>query len=337
MHNSSWGLRASARRLAVLAGLVSASSWAQTIPVVPLPKATGKSTIEQRYVYAKPDKGEFEMNLIHGGAAPTEVVVQEPMMCQPQAKAKAKIKYDKSKNEVKLIVDFHKALPYRMSYTRPADVSTPYNQFPVSITDAHWQMWFVGRMFTFDTTFYYSATTLQLIGHEEQFPGGPPPNSIPVSVPTMQMIGTPIFEGQPNGNAHVEFNFRYDMILDDRNAGGTLVAFLPYNLCKPDEYGPWYLNGGLPASKAMNFDQVLESIWSGYGIAISSSLEPAVKPSYLDSRDNTMIAWGQAYPGQVAAGMNVDAVGGYFTPPLGCPGTRVNPGFPSAYFNICGP
>lgn len=315
--------------------LTAGSSWAQTAPIVPRPKATGFSTVEQRYTYAPPNKGELVIPLQIGAVAPTETVLEEPIMCSPDATAQVTIKYDKSKNEVKFVADFHKALPYRMSHTRP-DVSTPYNQFPVSVQDGKWQMWFVTRLFSFETNFYYDASTLQLIGNEAEFPGGPPPNSFPISVPTIHMVCSPIFEGDPNGNAHLEVTYRYDQILDDRGAGGTYAAFLPYNLCKPDQYGVYYVNGGLPVAKASNFDQVLQSIWEGYGMAISSSLEPDPKPAYLNSRDNTMIGWGGGYPATMPNGVTIDPVNGLVKNRTSC-ATHEAPSFPAAYFNLCGP
>jgi hypothetical protein len=316
--------------------LTAGSSWAQTAPIVPRAKATGFSTIEQRYSYAPPDKGEFVIPLSAGGGAPTELILEEPMMCRPEAKAQVTIRYDKSKNEVKFIADFKKALPYRLSVTRPVDTSTPYNQFPISVHDGKWQMWFVTRVFSFQTNFYYDASTLQLIGNEAEFPGGPPPNSFPIAVPTLHMICSPTFEGAPNGDAHLEVTYRYDQILDDRGMGGTYAAFLPYNLCKPDQYGVYYVNGGLPVTKAPNFDQVLQGIWEGYGMAISQSLEPDPKPAYLNSRDNTMLGWGGAYPAGVPEGVVVNPINGLISNRTTC-GTHVAPNWPTAYFNVCGP
>lgn len=328
----------SAATLAVL-GLwggqaLAAPAQPGTGPVVPRPQATGFSTIEQRYVYAEPDKGRLEIPLVVGTGAPNEIFIMEPVMCQEQARANVTIDYDKQKNTVKLRAKFHKALPYRMSYTRAVDASTPYNQQPITVTDGKWQIWVVGRMF-FDSLFYYDAATLQLIGNEADFPAGPPPNAFPVPVPTIQMLCTPMFEGTPNGDATFETTYRYDQMLDDRGSGGTYVAFLPYNLCKPDEYGPYYVNGGLHPSRAMSFDQVLQSIWDGNGMAISTSLEPDPKPAYLNSRDNTMIGWGGAYPAQLPKGLTANPVNGLLERVTSCQ-THVAPKFPAAYFNLCG-
>lgn len=331
--------RGSALRGALVMLCTAASSWGApaqpgTAPVVPRAEATGFSTIEQRYVYAPPNRGRLEIPLSVGTGAPNEVFIQEPVMCQDQARAHVTIDYDKAANTVRLRARFHKSLPYRMSYTRAVDASTRYNQFPVSVTDGKWQIWIVGRMF-FESTFYYDGLTLQLIGNEADFPAGPPPNSIPISVPTIQMLCTPMFEGTPQGDANVDFTYRYDQMLDMLGSGGTYVAFLPYNLCKPDEYGPYYVNGGLHPSRAMSFDQVLQSIWDGNGMAISTSLEPDPKPRFLDSRDNTMIGWGGAYPARIPRGYVANPLSGTVETQTSC-ATHIAPKFPAGYFNVCG-
>lgn len=335
MKRSEWGSAAMATLWVFSSVAAAAPPVPGTAPVVPRPQATGFSTIEQRYVYAPPDKGRIEIPLGLGTGAPNEVFLQEPVMCQPQARAHVTIDYDKQKNTVRLRGQFHKALPYRMSYTRPDNPSTPYNQLPTSVTNGKWQIWLVGRMFSFDTIFYYDLATLQLIGNEADFPAGPPPNSMPVPVPTIQMLCTPMFEGTPQGDATIDVTYRYDMLLDMLGTGGTYVAFVPYNLCKPDEYGPYYINGGLAPSRAMSWDQVLQSIWDGNGMAISTSLEPDPKPAYLAARDNTMIGWGGAYPAQLPKGLVANPVNGLIERQTSC-ATHIAPKFPPGYFNVCG-
>jgi hypothetical protein len=314
---------------ALWGGLALATTPAPLVPRTP----TGISTIEQRYVYAPPDEGGFEIPMVTGGAAPTEVLLEEPEMCRPEAKAKARITYSKRRNEVVLEAAFD-GLPYRMSFTRPVDVSTPYNRFPLEVHDGKWQFWFVGRMLNFDTTFYYDATTLRLIGSEHDIPGGPPPNSIPVPIATMHMTSTPLFEGRPDGTASARFVFRYDQMLDEQGKGGVYFSYVPYSLCKPDEYGPYYTNGGLPVSLAMSFDQVLQSIWSGYGMVVATSLEPDPKPAYLLSRDNPMIGWSGGYPNAKPRGYETNPFNGTLSLKQTC-ATRIQPGYTPAYYNRC--
>ncbi|HSP81962.1 MAG TPA: hypothetical protein VLQ93_25805, partial [Myxococcaceae bacterium] len=227
-------------------------------------------------------------------------------------------------------------LPYRMSASFPEDVSTPYNQFPVSVTEGKWQIWFVGRMLDFDTTYYYDASTLQLLGSEHDLGGVPPPDSIAVPIPTLHMFGTPLFEGTADGKAHVRFVYRYDRMLDEVGSGGVYFSYIPFNLCKPDELGPYYTDGGLPVDKAMNFDQVLESIWSGYGMALATSLEPDPKPEYLRARDNPMIGWSGTYPTVRPKGYETNPINGTLQLKQTC-GTHVKQPYTPAYYNLCTP
>lgn len=325
----SWGLR-------VLLLAAPGLSWAQApglAPIVPLARGNGFSTIEQRYVYAPPDKGSFTVPLSLALGAQKEVILEEPVMCGADASASVDVSYDKAKNRVKFKAHFKKSLPYRMSYTRPNDISTPYNQFPVSVTEGHWQLWLVANLNSVQSIFYYDAATLQLIGNENDLPG-PPPNSIPVSLPVTHMLCSPEFEGKPNGDGELEFDERYDHMLDLVGQGGTFVTYLPYNLCKPDEYGAYYTNP-LPATKGPSWDSVLDSIWNGYGFAISSSLEPVTKPEYLKSRDNLMIGWTGTYPLSIPKGLAVNPLNGLIYRKTTC-GTHINPAFPTALYNLCG-
>jgi hypothetical protein len=317
------------------ASFAAAPASAGTAPLVPRATSTGFSTIEQRYVYAPPDKGRLEMPLSLGLGAPKELFIEEPVMCGAQAQAALAIDYDKAANTVKVTADFHKSLPYRPSLTRPFDSSTMYNQFPVSVQNGNWQFWFVTRQFSFETNFYYDAATLQLIGNEKEFPAGQPANSIAIKVPTLAMMGLPAFEGRPDGDGHFETTLRYDALLDSLGTAGIIMAFLPYNLCKPDEYGPYYITQGLPAAQAINFDTVLQGIWDGYGIAMSMSYEPNPKPAYLGSRDNTMIGWTGAYPGSIPKGYAINPVRGTLELAGPCQ-THVAPVFPKAFYNLCG-
>ena len=308
-------------------------AWAANPPPALSPRSpTGFSTVEQGWKYAPPDEGRFEFPLALGLAGNNEVQIAPPQVCE--GSARATVTYSKAQNRVLLDVDYH-GLPYRPSFTRPRDVSNPYVQWPVSVENANYQVWFLGRQFNFTTTFYYSGTTLQLIGSEFDLPNGPPAGSIPVAVPSAQMIGTNAFEPDEDGEAHPHFEFNYDQILDNVGSGGTYVSTLPFNLCKPDEYGIYYTQGGLPASLAMNFDQVLDSIHGGYGMIVHTSLEPQVKPAYLRGRDNTMVVWGGLYPMAFTPGTEVNPYSGALRLSEGCQ-THVVPDFAPGYFNICG-
>jgi hypothetical protein len=302
--------------------------------IVPRPNgATGYSSIEQRWVYAPPDEGTLEFDLIPGAGAPNEVIIQEPVMCQPDSSAHATVKYSKSKDLVDVTIDYH-GLPYRMSYTRPVDISTQFNQYPVSVQDGRWQVWFVQESPVNTANFYYDPNTLQLLGSEFDTPN-PPADAIVIPVPTMRMIQSPIFEGNKKGLAHFHETFSYSKMIDWEGTAGVAVAFLPFNLCFPDQYSTYYTNGGLPTDKALSFDDVLGNIHGGYGLAVATSLEPAVKPDYLKARDNPMIGWAGGYPQAIPGhGVFADPIQGTVEYDA-CGPTHINRGWSSAYYNVC--
>ena len=255
--------------------------------------------------FAPEDEGRIRFPLaVTGVSLPDEVDIVTPEMLT--GSAEAIITYSKSDDRVILELDID-GLPYQLDFTRSEDVSTPYNQFPVSVEDAQWQVWLIGNQFNIETTFWYDGQTGQLIANEFDLPHRPLAESgsvdvnndgvedISVRVPTIQAIGTPLFEGTPDGQANVSFEFEYDRLLDERGTAGFYQAFLPYNLNQPEEVGVYYTNGGLPISEAMTWDDVLSTIrTTGLGLALSLESDP--KPDFLASRDNTMLAWKNLYP-----------------------------------------
>ncbi|WP_019509579.1 calcium-binding protein [Pleurocapsa sp. PCC 7319] len=261
---------------------------------------------------------------------PGEVDIVTPEMLA--GSAEATITYSKSANTITLAVDVE-GLPYQLDITRPDDVSTPFNQQPVSVEDGKWQMWFIGNWFDQETYFWYDGVTKDLIASEFDLPEEQPDPNNPVDVngdgvedipflstQTAQMVGTPIFEGNLDGTLQIEFTYDYDQILDDRGTGGAYVTGLPYNLDRPEEFGLYYTQGNVPVSEAMSFDEILESIRNdevGFdtgGMNLAFSLEPDPKPGFLDSRDNTMIAWDAFYPFLTPEGVLADIGAGIYRP-----------------------
>jgi len=209
-------------------------AWADP-PAALVPRTpTGFSNVRQRYLYAPPDEGEFTVPLRLGNGAPREYMIEEPSMCS--GSAQVKVRYSKAKNRVQVLADF-RGLPFRMTATRPDDLSTAYNRYPLTVENGKWQLWFVGRQFNLVTNFYYDARTLQLIGNEMDVKN-PPADAKIVPINTLHMVSGPLFEGTPNGNAHPVFEFAYNQMLDPQGSGGVYFAHVPYSLCQPDAYGP---------------------------------------------------------------------------------------------------
>ena len=312
----------------------AASGLAANPPPAYVPRSieTGFSTVEQKYVYAPPDEGSFEMDL-RVGALPREYAIEEPSLCSDDAKMHIKITYSKRRNKVKFEAEF-RGLPYRPSYCYEYNPTTEFNEYPDCVEDGNYQFWVIGKMFTEETIYWYDAITLDLVGQEWAFPDGPPPGAFPVVVPGVMMMGSPQFEPKPNGNGKFTWEYAYDQMTDDTGTAGVAAGFVPKNLCFPDEYIGVYSNGGLPLSHAMSFDDILHSIHSGNGFAMATSLEPQVKPDYLRARDNIMIPQIGFYPGNIPQGYTFNMLSQTVELKEGCE-SHQNPTWPGPYYDLC--
>lgn len=274
--------------------------------------------------FAPDDEGRIRVPFAAGRSSiPDETDIVTPEMLT--GSGEATITYSKAENTVDMVFKFD-GLPYRLDVTRPEDVSTPFNQQPVTVEDSKWQVWIIGNWFNIETNFWFDGATNDLIANEFELPGGPPDPTSPVDVngdgivdiavaaPTARMIGTPIFEGNPDGTAQVEFSFDYDQFRDDQGTGGAYISALPYNLDRPEEIGIYYTEGGIPLDQAMTWDDILTSMRNSVGLVFATSLEPDPKPEYLNSRDNTMIAWSSFYPTLVPDGVLFDVGPGVYRP-----------------------
>jgi len=314
--------------------LLSLTAAAQPAPAItPRAADTGYSSVEQRYVYAPPDEGAFKVNL-PPGAGPNEVFIRDVNMCE--SSAYVEVEYSKADNNVHMRAEFE-GLPYRPSFTRSVDISTPWNIHPVQVEDGKWQIWTIGRLFGIPTTLYYDGPTGAFLGTEWDFPSGPPPLSFPVIYPMSHLICSPIFEGEPGGHAVVEWDYDYDQLLDVRGTGGTIAGFVPENICEPDHLIAYYTNGGIPAEDAISWDDVLEQVHHS-GIMFATSLEPDPKPDYLLSRDNLMIGHIGAYPQQIPDGYTIE-LNGFTLQRLEastCSASVELGDWQGPYYNVCG-
>jgi hypothetical protein len=273
----------------------------------------GVSTIRGRNVYAPPDEGELDIPFTLNLSLPGELNIQTPEMIAGHAGLH--IKYSKSKNTVEFDAEFH-GLPFRPTITKDFDDSTAFNEQLVTVTDAHWQMWLMGTLFSRQhETLYYGLTTpgkLPFLGTIYDFqPIGTKPFPAPgtfatVQANALQMVCSPEFEGKPNGEGHVRFTLKYDHIEDAMGTPGVINLILPLDACKPDALANYWTNSMLPDSKFMTWDTYLESIWSGEGIGFVTTAEPSPKPEFLAFRDNDFVGWGNVFPGVVPQGFGMD-------------------------------
>ncbi|ACY16443.1 hypothetical protein [Haliangium ochraceum] len=238
----------------------------------------------------RPERGSIDIDLFVGSVQPGELSVQEPEMCS--GSAESTVKWNQRSNKVKLKTKID-GLPYRPSYCFPEDLTTPYNEFPLCVDEGNWRIWFMGRLFTITSVFYYDAVSGVLIGNEYDVDPAEIESAVAVDFPVLQMVCTDSFEANPQTlKVNHSFEFDYDCITDDRGTGGVYYTYLPYVLDDPESIGPYYTNGGLPTSLCMSMDDIIEDFDAGVGgLALSTSYEPVPKQDYLASRDNPMIGW----------------------------------------------
>ncbi len=306
----------------------------------PPPLSTGRSVIEGRHVYATPDEGEITLNLAAGAAGVGEFAVAEPSMLNGEAKVT--FKYSKKNNLVEMKAKI-KGLPYRPTFRKDFDDSTPFNKQFMEVQNAKWQFWLVGTMFGRQhEQGYYSASTFQFLGTRYDFaPLGPKPAPAPgsyftVPIPAVQMLCSPIFEGKPNGEAEVTFRFRYDRIEDAVGSPGAIYMLTAFNGCTPDHIDAYWTNTRLPDEKFMSWDYFLQSIWNGEGISVVMSAEPDPKPPELAFRDNTFIGFNGFYPNAMPKGFVADARSGTGRIRPAPTGSYQVPFFPPSRRNLCG-
>ncbi|MEZ4384955.1 MAG: cytochrome c peroxidase [Nannocystaceae bacterium] len=234
----------------------------------------------------------FEMGFNTSGGF--EYQIWEESMCE----GTGHIDVDFDRNAGTL--DFHAyfdGLPYRPTVCYEYNPTTPWNLYPDCVEDGQWMIWFVGRSFTLRSLYYYDAVTGALIGNEHDV-DELPPTAFPIELPTLQMVGSPLFESDPETLVS-EFHWYMDYheILDRRGAAGVHVGVVPKNIFSPEELTLYYTNGGLPAEMAMDFDDIMDDIADERGGMIAGlSYEPVPRPDYLLSRDNVMIGWGGQWP-----------------------------------------
>ncbi|MDJ0576103.1 MAG: calcium-binding protein [Xenococcaceae cyanobacterium MO_234.B1] len=271
--------------------------------------------VELSTFYAPPDEGQIRVPMGVGFTIADAVEIITPEMLA--GSSVSTITYSKSANKVIWDLDLE-GLPFRLDVTRTEDASTPFNQFPVSVEDGKWRAWLLGELNTIKTNFWYDGATKQLIGNEfdifDDLPftdtpidvNGDGVEDIPVSTPSLQAVGSALFEGNPDGTAQVSFEYNYDQILDYQESAGFYAAVLPYNLEQTDALGIYYTQGGLPTSEAMSWDDILANIRGGAPLLLAVNLEPDPQPDYLVSRDNRMPAFTAFYPNRTPEGIVFD-------------------------------
>ncbi|MCA9622680.1 MAG: hypothetical protein KC731_26855 [Myxococcales bacterium] len=218
--------------------------------------------------------------------------------------------WDEAENSMRLRLQGKGVLePYPdVDRTEGVDFFTnPFWPEAIDFEDGRYQFWTISTPDV--ATFYYDQQTLQLLGSEYDFPGPPPPNTIPVQIPVFAALPTPFFQPEPNGDLDLVVEYDYDHLVrpDRPDLAHTVGTFLPHSLCSahPFRYDlsstrPWAKT--LPASHAKSFREYLEN-----GLIFDMTVEPPTPAT--DPPLTTMAGVYQgatALPGGVPKGWTLD-------------------------------
>jgi hypothetical protein len=275
------------------------------------PAPVGRSVLEQRFVYALPDEGEITVPLTLDMSLPGEVSVQTPSMVAGDASVH--VRYSKARNQVVVAFDAH-GLPFRPTFEKQVDGSHAFNtELPV-VHEARWRLWLEGTLYghQHEDLYYRHGKPRGFLGTRYDVePLGPRAAPLPRSFEIVQgnarqMIASPLFEGNVDGDVHFEWSLLYDRMTDAWGTPGAINLILPLDRCEPDSLSSYWTQGALPDGKVMTWDTFLASIWAGEGVGFMVTAEPAERPKSLAFRSSGFVGWANVYPSTVPNGFGLD-------------------------------
>lgn len=268
------------------------------------------------------DRGVMRFRLHRGALLPSEFTIYDsPGNCE--GSIEVTLRWNEATNRVRLRLKGKNVLHPHPDLDRTEGVDffpNPFFPEPEDIVDGRYQLWMIGQAHL--VTYYYDAQTLDLLGSEYDLPGPPPPGTIPVGIPTANLIATDFFT--PNANGDIDFVQEWDydyMVRGDRPEHAHVVStFLPHSLCVAHPFRvdlsttrP-YATPALPASEALTFRDYING-----GLMFELTLEP--DEYFQDPPIATNIGVYSAVPsvgGQIPPGwsLDFDAVFGNVAPPI---------------------
>jgi hypothetical protein len=187
--------------------------------------------------------------------------------------------WDSAANTVQITMKY-RGLPQHPSVRRTEGVDffpNQYHQIPKDFDDGRYRLWVILGATTNAINFYYDPVTLQILGSQLNFPGGPPNNGqvITIRLPVFGLSGSAAMQPDASGNLFHQYSFPYNSIAAE---GGfysiAYNAYLPFNLCNsiPSNpalgqlrpyVSPWQAPGAGPSWKTilhsnLTFDLQLE-------------------------------------------------------------------------------
>ncbi len=214
------------------------------------------------------DEGSVYTPLWRGASSGIEDFVYAPPGGDCRGiKGTVRVSWSKAQNRVHYLLKL-RGLPTHPSVHRTEGVDwwpDAFHQAPKDIEDGAYRFWTIFTN-TRIASLYYDAQSLDLLGSEFEFPSGPPPGSIAISVPVAGLFATERLHPDENGFITHEYDLRYDRVTVE---GGTFSvaydAFPPLNLCQGfpplpsrGQQRPW-VSHWQPASAGPSWADVLRA------------------------------------------------------------------------------
>jgi len=230
------------------------------------------------------DQGALYAPLWRGANAGIEDLVYAPPDGDCRGiKGSIRVDWDKDANTVHFLLK-GRGIPVAPVVERTEGVNFWFNPFHLRVKDllvTGYRIWSLfGTINAQLTTFYYDVNTNLLLGSELDFPGGPPPNSISIGLPTLPLISSSIINPDAAGNLVHEWTIPYDHLTQEGgHVGAAVASYVPHDLCQSNPFDPTagqlrgYVSPWLPAGTGPSWGDVLRS-----GLIFDMTIEDIATP-----------------------------------------------------------
>lgn len=126
-------------------------------------------------------------------------------------KGTVRIDWSEAQNRVHYLLKL-RGLPAHPNVHRVEGVTwfpDPFHMAPKDIEDGAYRFWTIFTN-TRVAALYYDAQSLDLLGSQFEFPSGPPPGSIPITIPVAGLVASVRMRPDPDGFIVHEYEIRYD-------------------------------------------------------------------------------------------------------------------------------
>jgi hypothetical protein len=188
-----------------------------------------------------PERGALIAPMYRGASDGVEDYIFTPddHDCQ-NARGVMRIDWDRRANTVHYQVKYKK-VPVHPAVHRTEGVDffeNPLHGAPKDFENGGYRFWTVLSAQTSLKSFYYDFS-LHFVGSEFDFPNGPPPGTIPVSIPVFTLWTTQLMFADPDGSLFHEYTVPYDHVTLEGGAYDLAYAtYIPLDLCMSNPVQP---------------------------------------------------------------------------------------------------